>query len=123
MKAREFLSEKVGKMTDYQSKPMKGAEMVRDPGGYDRIYHMNRLMMAMAIADGKDHKPVDMDDSSWTEKYNTIHPYSEAEHNMVTQAMGTVPTDHVSGFKNHRSEEPKGTNKVSPVTGFKGYPR
>lgn len=123
MRVREFITEKVGLMTDYQSKPMKAAEMVRDQGGYDRTYHMNRLMMAMAMADGKSKKPVDMDDSSWTEKYNSIHPYTKEEHNMVHQAMATIPTEHVTGVTSHNSEEPNDVHRISPVKGFAGYGR
>jgi len=123
MRAREFIAEQVGVMTDYQSSPMKGAEMVRDGDNIDRTYHMNRLMMAMAMADGKDRKPVKMDDSGWTEKFNTVHPYTEEEHNMLHQAMGAISTEHVSGFKNHHSTEPKDVHKISPVTGFNGYAR
>lgn len=85
----------------------------RDVGGYDRVYHMNRLMMAMAKADGKSTKAVDSPKETWFEKYNTIHPYSDAEHNMVQSAMKTVPTDGkvVSKGKSH---EPNDVNKSSP---------
>jgi len=80
-------------------------------------------MMAMAMADGRDRKPIKMDDCGWSEKYNTIHPYTEEEHNMLHQAMGTINTDYVPAFKDHRSSEPKDTYKTSPVKGFKGYAR
>jgi len=123
MRAREFVAEAVGVMMDYQSRPMKGAELVRDGEQIDRTYHMNRLMMAMAMADGRDRKPIKMDDCGWSEKYNTIHPYTEEEHNMLHQAMGTINTDYVPAFKDHRSSEPKDTYKTSPVKGFKGYAR
>lgn len=85
----------------------------RDVGGYDRTYHMNRLMMAMAKADGKSTKAVDAPKETWFEKYNTIHPYTDAEHNMVQSAMKTVPTDGkvVSKGKSH---EPKDVNHTSP---------
>ena len=105
------------------SSAMRNVHKTRDVGGYDRVYHMNRLWMAMAMADGKDHKPVDMDASSWTEKYNTIHPYTEAEENMVHQAMATVPTDHKVISRSNRSAEPDHVHKVSPISSFKGYER
>jgi len=123
MRAREFVAEAIGVMTDYQSEPMRGSELVRDGDQIDRTYHMNRLMMAMAMADGKDRKPVNIDDCSWTEKYNTVHPYTEEEHNMLHQAMGAINTDHVTAAEDHRSLEPKDTYKTSPIKGFKGYPR
>jgi hypothetical protein len=102
---------------------MKSVHRSRDQGGYDRIYHMNRLWMAMAMADGKSKKPVNMDANSWTEKYNTIHPYTEEEENMVHQALATVPSEHHHDVSNRKSQEPDTVNKVSPHTPFKGYPR
>ena len=85
----------------------------RDVGGYDRVYHMNRLMMAMAKADGKSTKPVDSPAETWFEKYNTIHPYTDAEHKMVQSAMNTVPTDGKMVSKG-KSHEPNDVHKVSP---------
>ena len=71
--------------------------------------------MAAAMADGKSTKPVDMDASSWVEKYNTTHPYTEEEHRMIHAAMATIPTDHKPVSKNHKSKEPDHVHKVSPV--------
>ena len=86
----------------------------RDIGGYDRIYHMNRLMMAMAKADGKSTKPVNSDTETWFEKYNTLHPYSKEESNMVQSAMNTVPTDgHMVGHDS-KSRETADVHRVSP---------
>ena len=102
---------------------LKNVHKTRDVGGYDRIYHMNRMGMAMAMADGKSHKPVDMDSASWVEKYNTIHPYTPEEENMVHQAMATIPTDHKHVSDSHRSVEPDHVHKISPVSSFKGYGR
>ena len=87
----------------------------RDVGGYDRVYHMNRLMMAMAMHDGKGKHTVDMPAESWVEKYNTTHPYTDEEHNMVQGAMKTVPTDKQTVQKRTKSSEPDDTYKVSPV--------
>jgi len=129
MRAREFIPEGFsvkpsGKMRPDHAQAQKGTHLSRDIGGYDRIYHMNRLWMAMACADGKSEKaPENVDASSWYEKYNTIHPYTEEEHNMVRQAMKVVPTDGGEIISDHRSLEVEDTNKVSPVKGFKGYPR
>jgi hypothetical protein len=129
MRAREFVSEGLsikpsGKMRHDHSQAQKGVHLARDIGGYDRIYHMNRLMMALACSDGKSKKPPkDVDGSSWYEKYNTIHPYTEVEHNMVHQAMGVVPTDGAEIVSDHRSLESDDTHKTSPVQAFKGYAR
>jgi hypothetical protein len=94
---------------------MQGADKMRDVGGYDRIYHMNRMMMAMAMHDGKGSHTVDMPPESWIEKYNTTHPYTDEEHNMVLGAMKTIPTDHKVVQKRTKSKEPDDTYRISPV--------
>jgi hypothetical protein len=116
MRANEFIKE--GKVTDRHADHdavSQGATRTRDVGGYDRVYHMNRLMMAMAIADGKGTSAVDSPAETWFEKYNTHHPYTKEEDNMVRAAMKTVPTDgkHVSKFS--KSQEPKDINVTSIV--------
>lgn len=116
MRAHEFIIEgKEGKLSKRAEKASPGTHRVRDDGGYDRTYHLNRLAMAMASADGKDKKAVPMDSSSFVEKYNTIHPYTEAEHNMLHQAMKTIPTEHQDVVPFKKSIELDSTNKVSPV--------
>jgi hypothetical protein len=87
----------------------------RDVGGYDRVYHMNRLMMAMAKADGKSKKAVNSPAETWFEKYNTLHPYTKEEGNMVHAAMKTVPTDGQVVSHDTKSREPNDTHKSSPV--------
>ena len=121
MRACEFITESEGKMSQDAEDASQGTHKVRDKGGYDRIYHMNRMMMAMASADGKSKKPVKMDSASWVEKYNTAHPYTEEEHNMMHQAIATIPTEHKEVVPYSKSQEHKDTHKISPVTGFKGY--
>lgn len=90
-------------------------DKMRDVGGFDRVYHMNRMMMAMAMSDGKSKKAVDMPAESWIEKYNTAHPYTDEEHNMIHAAMNTVPTDHKMISNDKKSRESSGTNTASPV--------
>ena len=116
MRAKDFVKE--GKITDLHADHeavMKGVSRSRDVGGYDRVYHMNRLMMAMAMADGKSTKAVDSPAETWYEKYNTHHPLTKEEDNMIRAAMNTVPTDgqHISTFG--KSVEPKGGNTQSIV--------
>ena len=126
MRASEFISESGPK----RIKPHKdhtateqGHIISRDTGGYDRVYHMNRLWMAMAMADGKSKKPVDMDSASWVEKYNTVHPYTEEEHMMLQQALATIPSDSKVVVKFSPSVEPTDTNTKSIAVAFKGYPK
>lgn len=123
MRAHEFIFEADGKIPKTAEQATKGTHRMRDVGGYDRIYHMNRMMMAMAQADGKSKKPVKMDSASYVEKYNTAHPYTEEEHNMLHQAMKTIPTDHKEIVPWSKSMEMDDTHKVSPIKGFKGYAR
>lgn len=124
MRAREFLSEKrMGKLTKRQQQATVGLHRFRDPGGYDRTYELNRVMMAAACADGTD-APLDMDQASWVGKYNTASPYTEEEHKMLKQAFKAVGSEtHDLNHGDLRSQELESTNKVSPVKGFKGYPR
>lgn len=124
MRAREFLAEKQeGHLTKRQQQPTVGLHKFRDPGGYDRAYELNRVMMAVACADGTG-SPIDMDQASWVGKYNTASPYTEEEHEMLKQAFKAVGSETYD--LNHgdlRSQELESTNKLSPVKGFKGYPR
>ena len=123
MRASEFLTEGGGQMHDNHRKSTPGVSKSRDVGGYDRIYHLNRMMMAMGMADGKSQDAVDMDDSSFAEKYNTVHPYTEEEHNMFVSATKTIPTDKKEVVPYSKSQEPDDTNRKSIVIGFKGYPK
>jgi hypothetical protein len=116
MKITEIISE--GKTTelhpDHDAAHAGPIIRARDTGGYDRIYHMNRMMMAMAKADGKSTKPVDSAPDTWFEKYNTIHPYTPEEENMARAAMNTIPTQHNDVSTDRKSREPNDTHKVSP---------
>lgn len=91
----------------------------RDVGGYDRVYHMNRLMMAMAKADGRSKNAVDSAAETWFEKYNTVHPYTKEENIMVHAAMKTVPTDGQVVSYDNKSREADDTNKTSIVAPHK----
>jgi hypothetical protein len=120
MRANEFIIEANGKVPKRAKQAMNKTHMTRDVGGYDRTNHLNRLAMAMACADGKSTSKIDMDSYSWVEKYNSIHPYTKEEENMVKAAMKTVPTDHKHAVRNG-SKEMDDTHKTSPVLAFKGY--
>ena len=124
MRAREFLAEKQeGKLTKRQQQSTVGLHKFRDPGGYDRAYELNRVMMAVACADGTD-SPIDMDQASWVGKYNTASPYTKEEQKMLKQAFKAVGSEtHDLNDGDLESKELESTNKTSPVKSFKGYPR
>jgi hypothetical protein len=121
MRAKEFVSEAKpgGKIPKDLEDKSQGAIRMRDTGGYDRIYHMNRIGMAAAMADGSSKKPVDMDSSSFVEKYNVAFPYTDAEELMMFQAMATIPTDGTELAKRSKSKESDDTNITSPVADWR----
>ena len=125
MRAQEFISEdRKGKIPGGADNAMPGAHRMRDNGGYDRTNHLNRIMMAAACHDGKTKNAVkDMDAASWVEKYNTAHPYTKEEDNMIHGAMKTIGAEHHDVVSDHRSIETPDTHKISPVRAFKGYAR
>lgn len=125
MRAQEFVFEdRKGKIPGGHENAMPGAHRMRDNGGYDRTNHLNRVMMAAACHDGKSKKAVKhIDPASWVEKYNTAHPYTKEEDNMIHGALKTIGADSHHLISDHRSLETPDTHKVSPVKGFKGYGR
>jgi hypothetical protein len=59
MRAHEFINEgKKGSVPKRHNKAQPGGYKFKDDGT-DRTYHLNRIMMATAMADGKNKKPVD----------------------------------------------------------------
>ena len=124
MRAYEFLVEKQqGKLSKRQQQSTRGLHTFRDPGGYDRTYELNRVMMAAACADGT-NTPLDMDKASWSGKYNTAHPYTKEEQQMMKQAFRAVGSEtHDLNHGDLSSKELESTNKISPINGFTGYAR
>lgn len=92
---------------------------MRDIGGYDRIYHLNRVMMAAGMSNGKNAKTVKMDGNSWAEKYNTAHPYTDEENNKMKSALKTVGSDVKSVVSDRRSMELPSTNVKSSTATIK----
>ena len=120
MRAKEFVFEAkpIGKVPQDLVDKSQGATIMRDVGGYDRTYHLNRIWMAAAMADGASKKPVDMDSASFVEKYNVAFPYTDIEHMMVLQAMATIPTDGQELAKRSKSQESDDTYITSPVSNW-----
>jgi len=115
MRAKEFIFEDETPLSDDHKSSQQAVHRMRDVGGYDRVYHMNRIMMAAAVADGKGTGAVDVPASSWSEKYNTAHPYTDEEYNMVKAALNTIPSDHNVVSDDRKSRELDSVNKASPV--------
>jgi len=123
MRAREFISEGgEGKLTKRQQWGTRGVHRFKDADGRDRYYELNRVMMAVAAADGQNS--IDVPSSSWAHNYDIAFPYTEEEAEMLKQAykaVGSVYHDLNSG--DMRSLEPPGGNTKSPIKSFRGYPR
>lgn len=124
MRAQEFLVEKrTGKIGNRRQQSTRGLSKFRDPAGFDRIYELNRVMMAVATADGS-NTPLDLDTESWVGRYNTAHPYTDEEAAMLKQALRATGSEaHDLNHGDNRSQELKSTYTDSPVVAFKGYPR
>jgi len=95
-----------------------GLDRFRDQQFADRIYELNRVMMAAAMADGV--SPITIDPESWAGRNNIAAPYTEVEQKILTQAFDAVGS-HFTDLNrgNLRSEEVKSTNKVSPIAKYK----
>lgn len=120
MRAKEFIIERViGKPTKRQRNSSRGMHVFAK-SNFDRIYDLNRVMMAVASTDGVIVPK--MDQSSWAGKSNTAHAYTKEEENMLKLAyetMGIEFSDLNNGDMN--SDELASVNIKSPVNPFKGY--
>lgn len=121
MRANEFIFERrIAHPTKRQSQSTAGLHKFRDPGGYDRTYELNRIMMATACSDGT--TPLAVDAETWSGRYNTAHPYTQVEADMLKQAYKAVGSEsHDLNHGDNQSKELDTTNAVSPVLGFKGF--
>lgn len=116
MRLREFINEtrKKAKISKRASQASKGLSKFRDPGGYDRTYELNRVMMAVAGSDGINTPEVNAE--SWAGRYNTAHPYTKEEQAMLKQAYKALGSDYEDLNKGDiRSMELDSTNKISPT--------
>jgi hypothetical protein len=124
MRAREFVAEADGNATisKRNQSGTRGLNTFSDSERWNTDYTLNRVMMAAACTDGT-FVP-DMDKKTWFGKGKTAHPYTQQEQDMLKmayKAAGANWADLNSGDMD--SEEVPGTNIVSPVKGFGGYPR
>ena len=126
MRATEFITEDngPGKLSKRQRYATRGAHKFQDVDGRDRVYELNRVMMALAQANGESGERIDLDSESWVGTSNLAFPYTEVEANMLKaayKAVGSEWEDLNSG--DMKSVELPTTNTESPIEGFKGYPR
>jgi hypothetical protein len=121
MRAQEFITERDGTIGKRRQVATVGLTTFGDGERTNSDYTLNRVMMAVAMADGS-NKPLDMDEKSWIGKKRGAYPYTKVEHDMLKQAFkaaGAEHTDLNSGDMD--SEEHPEVNTKSPVQGFRGY--
>jgi len=123
VRAREFVAEaKVGAVGKRRSAATRGLHKFRDETFADRIYELNRVMMAVASTDGT-FVP-DIDQESWSGRHDIAAPYTKEEADMLKQAFkATGSWNQDLNHGDMESQEVPSTNKQSPVIAFKGYPR
>jgi hypothetical protein len=125
MKSWEFITEKKHidktKMNPDQQDTTAGLHINSDSkGSTNRLYTLNRIMMAAACTDGE--TDVDMPEHSWAAGYNTAHPYTEEDQKILFKAYKAAGAYYNDvNKKDLRSQEPESTNKASPLKPFKGY--
>lgn len=123
MRATEFVTEDtVGKMSKRQNQATVGLNKFRDNKFADRVYELNRVMMAAASTDGT-FVP-EIDGESWAGRHNVAAAYTQQDQqklNMAYKAIGSTYVDINHG--DLRSQEHPAVHVTSPVKAFAGYPR
>lgn len=121
MRAQEFVTEDaVGKISKRNQSATVGLNKFRDPQFADRVYELNRIMMAVASTDGTNVPEIDSE--SWSGRNNVAAPYTREEQAMLKKAYQAVGSHHED--LNHGdmdSEEHPAVNTASPIKAFKGY--
>ena len=120
MRAKEFVNEQINKVPDNQRFATRGLHTFTDTN-YDRLYTLNRVMMAVASTDG--NIAPNIEDQSWVAKQHTSHPYTKEEQDMLLMAYKAANVKTVKDLNKGdlRSQELKDTNKSSVLKPFKGY--
>lgn len=122
MKIHEIINEQApnGRVSKRYQQSTRGLHKFHDKENADRVYELNRVMMAAACSDGTNPLPDHFNDESWVGKNNLSIPYTKAEHDMLKQAYqaaGSTWKDLNNG--DMRSMELKSTNKTSPIAAQK----
>lgn len=123
MRAREFMAEAtVGPVGKRRRAATRGLHKFRDEQFADRIYELNRVMMAAASTDGT-FVP-ELDGESWSGRHDVAAPYTKEEAEMMKRAYEATGAWHEDlNDGDMSSGELSTTNVKSPIQGFKGYPR
>jgi hypothetical protein len=123
VRAREFIAEEtVGKLSKRNQNATVGLNKFRDGKFADRVYELNRVMMAVASTDGT-FVP-ELDSESWSGRNNIAAPYTKQEQEMLEKAYKAIGSKHIDLNQGDlESQEHPAVNIKSPVQGFKGYPR
>lgn len=121
MRAKEFIKEaKQGKIAKRQQSPSRGIHKFSDAEHWNGDYKMYRMGLALACTDG-DSDP-DIDYETFVGRWKMAYPYSEVEAKMLKKAYKATKTEYIDVNKGDmRSIENDGTNKSSPISGFKGF--
>jgi hypothetical protein len=124
VRALEFVVEqKKGKISQRLQNATVGLHTFIDSDNQDRVYELNRIMMAAAMADGSGD-PIDIDSESWAGRNDIAAPYTDVEDRMMHQAFKAVGSKHQDLNRGDtRSQEHPDVHTASPVQAFKGYPR
>jgi hypothetical protein len=123
MRAQEFITERDGKIGKRRQAATRGLTLFSDSERTNSDYTLNRVMMAVAMANG-DGSIIDMDEKSWIGKRRGAYAYTPIEQEMLKQAFKAAGADYTDlNAGDMDSEEVQSTNKQSPVVAFKGYPR
>jgi len=122
MRAQEFVTEDaVGKISKRNQNATRGLNKFRDLNFADRVYELNRVMMAVACNNGTEFVQ-EVDGESWAGRHDIAAPYTQVEQDMLNLAYKKIGTKAIDINKGDlRSQEHPAVNKTSPVTGFKGY--
>lgn len=124
MRAREFIAEQtVGAISKRLQLATRGLHKFRDSQFADRVYELNRIMMAVASNDGQEFVN-EIDGESWAGRHDIAAPYTKQEADMLKLAYKAVGSKHHDLNRGDlRSQEHPAVNVSSPVKAFKGYPR
>jgi len=128
MRAREFIAEdirdKKGNISSEHSAPFSNTSTL--PGqnmNHGNAYLHSLFLKALAGAGAGDTPSVNMGEKNWASGDPIISPYHPIEEEMIDNASRHVGDKGRKKWGNSRSEEPENVHKISPVKGFKGYPR